>query len=146
MSLVFNMVGGGSKLSKDFCPSDGAEIRESWLPIELNADATPGEEWTGSVFDKQIRADTFMGAIISSQSDYVILPITMVSDGTNFVSDFAAPLVNSDGQCALAEIMISVVGGYAEAITLTVQETFDLSDPTSNLVYGPILYLRPNPT
>lgn len=146
MSLVFNMVGGGSKLSKDFCPSDGAEIKGSWLPIELDSDSPTGEEWMVNVADKQIRADTFMGAMISSQSDYVILPITMVSDGTNFGSEFAVPLANSYGQCALADVKIYVAGGYVETIWLTVQDTFDLSDPTSKLVYGPILYLRPNPT
>lgn len=147
MSLVFNMVGGGgSKLSKDFCPSDSAEIRGSWLPIHLDSDTTIGEIWEANVADKRIRADTFMGAMISSQDDYVILPIVMVSDGTNFGSSFAVPLANSNDQCALAGVNINALGGYIESIDLTVQDTFDLSDPTSNLLYDPTLYIRPNPT
>lgn len=145
MSLVFNMVGGGSKLSKDFFP-EAAEIRESWIPIDLNSDSTTGEGWNVDVGDKQIRADTFMGAMISSQDDYVILPIIMRFDGTYFGSDFAVPLANSAGQCALADVSIAVVGGYVKSIDLTVQDIFDLSDPTSNLLYDPTLYVRPNPT
>lgn len=146
MSLVFNMVGGGSKLSKDFCPSDGAEIRGSWLPIQLASNGTTGETWEVNVVDKQIRADTFMGAMISP-NDYYILPIIMVSDGTLFASMFTVPLANeNDGQCALAAVSIVTTGGYVESIYLTVQDIYDLSDPTSNPLYDPTLYVRPNPT
>lgn len=147
MSLVFNMVGGGgSKLSKDFCPSDVAEIRGSWLPIQLDSNRTTGDPWQVNVVDKRIRADTFMGAMISP-NDYYILPIIMVSDGTVFGSAFTVPLAKEiDGQCALADVGIVTTGGYVETIYLTVQDIYDLSDPTSNPLYNPTLYVRPNPT
>ena len=134
------VVGGGTI-------PDAAEIMDSWLPIELNSDSTPGNGVAVDVGDNQIRADTFMGAMISFQDDdHVILPIIMRSDGTYFGSDFSVPLANSVGQCALARITIGVNGGYVETINLTVQDTFNLSDFKSYLLYDPILYMRPNPT
>lgn len=136
---------GSTKFFMDLCP-EATEIRKSWLPIELDADSTTGEEWDVAVGDKQIRADTFMGAMISSQDDFVILPIIMRTDGTYFSSEFSAPLANGAGQCALTDFQIACTGNNVESIALTVQDTFDLSDPTSNLLYDPILYIRPNPT
>lgn len=134
------MVVGGCTIPK------AAEIRESWIPIDLDADSPTDERWSVAVGDKQIRAGTFMGAMISSQNDYIVLPIIMSSDGTNVWAEFAVPLINSAGQCALADVEIGVGADHIEEIGVTVQETFDLSDPTSNLVYDPILYVRPNPT
>lgn len=136
---------GSTKFLRDFCP-EAAEIRKSWIPIELNADSTTGEVWSVDVGDKQIRAGTFMGAMISLQNDYTVLPIIMSSDGTNVWAEFAVPLINSAAQCALADVVIGASDDYIEEIDVTVQETFDLSDPTSNLSYDPILYMRPNPT
>lgn len=138
----------GSKMTGQLlnaCP-EPAEIKGSWLPIELDSDSPTGEEWSVDVGDKQIRAGTFMGAMISSQDDYVILPIIMISDGTHFGSEFAVPLANSAGQCALVHAMIGVNDDYVESISLRVQDTFDLSNSTSNLLYDPTLYVRPNPT
>lgn len=134
------VVGGGTI-------PDADEIIESWLGIDLNPDSTPGNGEAVDVGDNQIRADTFMGAMISYQDDgYVILPLIMRSDGTSFSSDFSVPLANSAGQCALARITIGVYGGYVKSINLTVQDTFNLSDFKSYLLYDPILFMRPNPT
>ena len=137
------VVGGGTI-------PDAAEIMDSWLTIELNSDSTPGNGVAVDVGDNQIRADTFMGAMISFPDDVptngVILPIIMRYEGTSFGSDFSVPLTNSVGQCALARITIGVNGGYVESINLTVQDTFTLSDFKSYLLYDPILFMRPNPT
>lgn len=137
----------GSKMTGQLlnaCP-EPAEIKGSWLPIELDSDSPTGETWEVNVTDKQIRAGTFMGAMISLNDDY-ILPIIMVADGTNFGAGFAVPLANSGLQCALADVGIIAIDGYVESIDLLVQDTFDLSNSTSNLLYDSILYVRPNPT
>lgn len=134
------MVVGGCTIPK------AAEIRKSWIPIDLDADSATDERWSVAVGDKQIRAGTFMGAMISLQNDYIVLPIIMSSDGTDVWAELAVPLINSAGQCALADVMVSAFNGYIEEIDVLVQETFDLSDPTSELLYDPILYMRPNPT
>lgn len=145
MSLVFNMVGGGSKLSKDFFP-DAAEIRGSWLSFALDTDRAIGETWQADMGGQGIRMSTFMGAMISPNDDYV-LPITLTyhSQEDTFYGCFVVPLLNSSGQCALTEMEI---GGDTFVVNAngTVIDVFDVSSSTADFAYEALLYVRPNPT
>lgn len=158
MSLVFNMVGGGTTSSKDVYPA-AAEISGSWLQIGLDVDRGVGEVLTVDLSSYQIREEAFMGAMLCGTwvdpGEYLPdlespLPLVLShnqntgSEDIGTFGSFAVPVYGND-QYLLMRIFIGGLNGYVDKLLYCVVSSVSFSDDPGD-VYKPILYIRPNPT